>query len=169
MGKTAILLHGIAEAETPRLRVRLGVDPAQVFLTGEQAIVSPLDIAKEAPENIIKLLKSGCEFVDVASMVADSQPASSPKNFIFCELRMTASDAVFVFRVDKRTTVEKAADCLAEYIDPKRAAEDYEWELKHNGKVVPGYLTFSAAGIKMGDFVNLIGNHNKPLLMYALR
>lgn len=168
LGKTAILLHGIAEAETPKLRVRAGVDPSQVFLTGQKAVINPLELAKEAPKSIIELLKSGCEFIDVVSMAADPHPASSPKNFIFCELRMTQSDAVFVFRVDKRTTIENAAQSIAKYIDPKRASEDYVWSLNHNGKIAPGYLSFAAAGIKSGDFVNLIGNHKHPKVMYQM-
>lgn len=159
-GKTAIRLNGIADSEIPRLGARIGVDPSLVFFTGDSAIPSPLEVAKNAPQSIVALLKSGSEFIDVATMLNQTGGVNFDKGSIFCELRMTSSDGSFIFRVTKQTLVGDAANCIGKYVMP--GLGNYEWQLVHNNKSVLGYMSFMAAGIRSGDYVNIIGHNKMP-------
>ena len=64
-GKTALLLQGIPEDDTPQLLVRSGVDPSTIVLTGETSAVDMTEIVRNMPSPLKKLIDSGIEFIDL--------------------------------------------------------------------------------------------------------
>jgi hypothetical protein len=168
-GKTAILLEGIPEADTPRLLTRSGIDPSAVFLVGGASTALPSDIAKDVPSRLKELLDSGSEFIDVPSDLPKEFSPKSTSDYIFCELRMRQTKAVFVFRVARLTRIGNAGEYLAKRLLPHLRFQDYEWLLVYNDKAVPSQHTFATAGIRSGDTVYLLGNHRFPEWMPRMR
>jgi len=109
-----------------------------------------------------ELLDSGSEFIDVPAELPQELSPKSTSDYIFCELRMRQTKAVFVFRVAKLTRIGDAAEYLAKRLLPHLRFEDYEWLLVYSDRTVPSQHTFSSAGIRSGDAVYLLGNHRHP-------
>ncbi len=167
-GKTAILLEGISEAGTPQLLVRPGVDPKQVFLTGEQAedAISETDLAQaqeQMPARLRELVEAGTQFIDIpyADLPDEVEPERAD-DYLFCELKMRQTSAAFVFRVPKVMKIEDAAEYLVGRLLPHMRSEDYEWTIVHGDNVVPSFVTFVTSSIASGDTVYLIGDHRMP-------
>ena len=167
-GKTAVLLEGIPEANTPQLLARTGIDPSSVFLTGERAQEESTkeNLAKayqQMPARLKERIDAGSEFIDIPPPA--SKKPLGPKaadDYLFCELKMRQTRAVFVIRVHKLMRIRDAAEFLVEQILPHVYGEDYDWSLIHNGKPMPAHHTFATAGVRSGDAVFLHGDHRMP-------
>lgn len=86
-------------------------------------------------------------------------------DYLFCELKMRTSKAVFIFCVHKTMKIGDAAEHLVKQLLPHLLNEDYEWSLTYddeNKTTVPSNLTFVTADINSGDTVYLYGNHRTP-------
>jgi hypothetical protein len=163
-GKIAILLEGIPEGDIPQLLCRPGTDPSTIYLLGGNSTTLPSNYEKDVPQELIKLIDSGSEFIDIplpSNLPNESLPKTA-NDFIFCELRMRQTKAIFVFRVARLARIGYAAEYLAKKLLPHLHFSDYEWLLVHNEKTIPSHHTFSTAGIKSGDMVYLLGNHRMP-------
>jgi hypothetical protein len=160
-GIAALLLEGIPEAETPELLVRSGFDPSTLVFAGA---TSTVDLS-EIPPALKKLLDSRSEFIDVP--VPEIIPGESLSRFrredyLFCELRMRATEAVFVFRAIKFMKIGDAAKYLVVKLLPHLRYDDYLWTFTFKEKEVPDDHTFMTAGIQSGDTVFLYGKNRLP-------
>jgi hypothetical protein len=155
----ALMLEEIPEESTPEILVKAGVNPSQVFPISTAAPVSSL-----IPERLKALIESGAQFIDV-SLSQDTQGINteSLNDYLYCELRMRQTKAVFVFRVPRIMKVGDAAEYLVRQILPHLRNEDYEWSIFYNDELVPPDHTFVTSGIRSGDTVYLFGNHRLPM------
>ena len=117
----------------------------------------------QIPPRLKTLIDSGSQFIDIPMPRLVKE--LSPKNmddYLFYELKMRQTSAVFVFRTPKVMKIGDAAEFLVAQILPHLRLEDYEWLLVYNNQAVPQNHTFATAGIRSGETVYLLGNHRRP-------
>lgn len=168
-GKTAILLEGIAEEDTPKLISRPDVNPSAIFLVGESQNILPKDYYEVIPQKLKDLLNAGCKFIDIP--VDDEDYESHPKtikDYVVCELKMRQTNHSFVFRAFLKTNTGVAAEHLASELFNQLRGESYEWSLTYDDRRIPLYHTFETSGIKSGDTVYLEGNHKRPIILPSI-
>jgi len=164
-GNAAILLQGIPEADTPQLLVRSGIDPSKLVLAGATSTVDMTEMVRTMPPTLKQLLDSGSEFIDIPVpniLHEGSLSKIKDEDYLFCELRMQKTQAVFVFRAIKYMKIGDAAKYLVEKLLPQLWYDDYEWTFNYKDKEMPADHTFITSGIHSGDTVFLYGKNRKP-------
>jgi CHAT domain-containing protein len=130
-GVAMLTVHGLPEADVPKLIHRTGVDPTKLVLAGASDAAIALRRAEDprVPEKLRHLLQGGCEFLllsDEAVRLLERHEAE--ENRIFLELGMRQSEAVFVVEVNRFAAVWRAATILAERLVPTDIYL-YDWTL----------------------------------------
>ena len=163
-GVAMLAVHGLSDADVPRLTHRDGVSPAKLVLAGASDAAISIRRAEDprVPERLRQLLQDGRDFLllsDKAMRLAERH--AGEENRIFLELGMRQSDALFVVEVNRFSEVGAAAGVLAERLIPNDTYA-YDWTLVANGEPVADHLSLAMAGLRSGDQVLLVGNHRAP-------
>lgn len=155
----ALMFEGIFEEDTAELLSKTGINPSKVFPISS----SLTQFTTLMPERLKALIESGSQFIDL-SLYHDTLKAKlqNPSDYLFCELKMRETKAVFVFCVHKTMEIGDAAKYLVVNILPHLRYEYYRWSFIYNNKEMPSNHTFMTAGINSGDTVYLYGNHLQP-------
>jgi len=158
--KTSMALEGFSDIKTPKLIVRENIDPSSIFLLSSKS-----QIDSKAPKRLKELINSGSKFINIPFSDHLSNTHGSEDDYIYCELRMRQTEAIYVFCVNYRMRVVDAAEYLADEIFPHLKYEDYEWNFIIGNREIPANHTFESSGIKSDDTVYLLGNHRRPRIM----
>lgn len=170
-GKTAIMLEGIPESNTPHLLTRAGIDASAVFLLDNTSVSISNEVYQHLPPQMKELANRGVAYIEVPAPLSITKLVQSAfgTSYVVCELRMRQTEAVFLFRVAKFMKIGDAAEYLAHRLLPHMDFEDYEWQLVLDNKWLPSHHTFETSGVKTGDIVLLIGNHKSPTWAPSIR
>ncbi|MFF1924020.1 CHAT domain-containing protein [Streptomyces sp. NPDC058221] len=163
-GVAMLTVHGLPDADVPKLIHRTGVDPAKLVLAGASDAAISIRRAEDprVPQGLRKRLKDGCEFLLLSDEATRLQERhADDENRIFLELGMRQSDAVFVVEVNRFSEVGTVARVLAERLIPN-GTHLYDWTLVADGRPLVAYLSLAMAGLRSGNDVKLVGNHRAP-------
>lgn len=160
-GLAALTIEGIDGADTPVVRSREGIDLGKVVLVGEFTTAAAARRSRDpaVPERLRKMLQDGTALIAIGSGTTRDTDDSS---LVFLELALRNSATTFVVEADRRCTIIDVAAQSAERLLGQVNADDYDWTLVYEDKVLDDFLTLEMAGIPSGDRVLLVGNHRRP-------